>query len=172
LQTLSPWDANFLIPTLNLGERILIAPQIWDADTPQVGVGAAEDDVDIVTLDNFEIMPAAPEPPRKSSKDRKKKKRKRVAQRDADGRLVIWLKEAGPAQTAEAVGDEGRPDQTAEILESLIVHSAEDGGILATDVASVQEMEAPIPGTDEVRPTDEIEPVEEMVDAPAPMTKD
>jgi hypothetical protein len=50
-----------------------------------VGVGAAEDDVDIITLDDSEIMPAAPEPPRKWPKERKKKKRKRVAQRDADG---------------------------------------------------------------------------------------
>jgi hypothetical protein len=27
------------VPTWNLGKRILIAPQVWDADTPQIGVG-------------------------------------------------------------------------------------------------------------------------------------
>jgi hypothetical protein len=104
------------IPTWNLGERIPIAPQVWDADTPQVGVGAAQDDVDIVTLDESEITPAAPEPPRKSPKERKKKKRKRAAQRDTDGRLIIRLMEAGSAQTAEATTDEGRPDETAEVF--------------------------------------------------------
>jgi hypothetical protein len=63
-----------------------------------VGVGAADDKVDVVTLDDSEITPAAPEPLRKSPKDRKKKKQKRsTAQRDADGRFVIRLKEAGPA---------------------------------------------------------------------------
>jgi hypothetical protein len=43
---------NIQIPTWDLGERILIAPQIWDADTPQVEVGAAADEVDIINLDN------------------------------------------------------------------------------------------------------------------------
>jgi hypothetical protein len=43
---------------------------------PQVGVGAAGDDVEIVTLDNSEIMLAVPEPPRKSPNDKKKKKTK------------------------------------------------------------------------------------------------
>jgi hypothetical protein len=50
------------IPTWNLGERIPIAPQVWDADTPQVGVGAAEDEVDIINLDDSETTPAAAEP--------------------------------------------------------------------------------------------------------------
>jgi hypothetical protein len=68
------------IPTWNLGERILIAPQVWDADTPQVGVGAAEHDVDIVTLDDSEIKPVVPEPPKKSPKHKTKKKQKRSAQ--------------------------------------------------------------------------------------------
>jgi hypothetical protein len=68
---------------------------VWDADMPQVGVGAAEDDVDIVTLDDSKITPVVPEPPRKSPKDKKKKKRKRAAHLDADGQLVIRLKKAG-----------------------------------------------------------------------------
>jgi hypothetical protein len=63
--------------------------------------------VDIVTLEDSEMTPVAPEPPRKSLK--KKKKRKRAAQRDEDGRLVIRLTEAGSAQTVEAAEDEGRP---------------------------------------------------------------
>jgi hypothetical protein len=123
-------------------------------------------------LDDSEITPAVPEPPRKSPKDKKKKKRNRVAQQDADGRLVIRLKKAGPAQTPEATKHEGRPAETAKILESVTVHSAENGAVLATDVASVQETEDPIRGTDEVRPTDGVEPVVETVDAPAPMLRD
>jgi hypothetical protein len=27
------------VPTWNLGEHIPIAPQAWDADTPQIGIG-------------------------------------------------------------------------------------------------------------------------------------
>jgi hypothetical protein len=62
------------IPMWNLEERIPIAPQVWDADTLQVEVGAADDDVDIVTLDDLEITHVVPEPPKKSPKDKKKKK--------------------------------------------------------------------------------------------------
>jgi hypothetical protein len=45
------------IPTWNLGKWILIAPQVWDADMLQVGVGAVEDDVDIINVDDSEINP-------------------------------------------------------------------------------------------------------------------
>jgi hypothetical protein len=83
-------------------------------------------------LDDSEITPVVPEPPRKSPKDKKKKKRKRVAQQDADGRLVIRLKKAGPAQKAEAAKDEGRPAETADILESVTVHSAQNDAVLET----------------------------------------
>jgi hypothetical protein len=62
------------IPTWNLGERILIAPQVWDADTPQVDVGTAEEDVDIINLDPSEITPVVPEDVRKSPKEKRKKK--------------------------------------------------------------------------------------------------
>jgi hypothetical protein len=41
-------EAEFQIPTWNLGERIPIKPQIWDANTPQIGAGEADDDVDII----------------------------------------------------------------------------------------------------------------------------
>jgi hypothetical protein len=68
------------IPTWNLGERISIAPQIWDADTLQVGVGAADEDVDTITLNDSEITPVVPEPPKKSQKEKWKKKRKKAAQ--------------------------------------------------------------------------------------------
>jgi hypothetical protein len=85
------------IPTWNLGERIPIAPQVWDADTPQVEVGAVEDDVDIINLDDSEIMPTAPETIRKSPKEKRKKKRRRSAQEETDGRLVIQLRTAGSA---------------------------------------------------------------------------
>jgi hypothetical protein len=36
-----PEISEIWIPTWNLGERIPIAPQVWDADTPQVGEGVA-----------------------------------------------------------------------------------------------------------------------------------
>jgi hypothetical protein len=71
---------DIAIPTWNLGERIPIAPQVWDADTPQVDVGTAEDDVDIINLDESEITPAGPEDVRKSPKEKRKKKRRRSAQ--------------------------------------------------------------------------------------------
>jgi hypothetical protein len=69
-------EAEIQIPTWNLGERIPIAPQIWDANMPQVGVGAADEDVDIVTLDDSEITLVVPEHPNKSPKEKRKKKRK------------------------------------------------------------------------------------------------
>jgi hypothetical protein len=43
---------------------------------------------------------------------------------------------------------------------------------LATEVASVQSTGEPILGTDEVWPTDGVEPIVEMVDAPTPMIND
>jgi hypothetical protein len=85
------------IPTWNLGERIPIAPQIWDADTPQVDVGMIVEDVDIVTIDPSKITPAEPEDVRKSPKEKRKKKRRRSAQQETDGRLVIRLKTTGSA---------------------------------------------------------------------------
>jgi hypothetical protein len=127
--------------------------------------------VDIITLDDSEITPVVPEPPKKSPKE-KWKKQKKVAQHESDGRLVIRLKKAGSAQAADATEDEGRPGGTVAVLESVTVHSAEDGAILATDVASVQSPGAPVLGTDEVRPTDGAEPVLETVDTPMPMIED
>jgi hypothetical protein len=154
------------VPAWNLGERIPIAPQVWDVDTPPIGVGAVEDDVDIVTLEDSEITPVAPEPPWKLPKERKKKRQKRAAQRDEDGRLVIWLTEECSAQTADAAEDEGRPNQTTDNFGARTVHSAEEDAVLATDVASVQRMSTPVLGTDEVRSTDGREPVEGQVDTP------
>jgi hypothetical protein len=149
------------VPTWNLGERIPIAPQVWDADTPQIGVGAAEDDVEIVIMEDSGITPVTPEPPRMSPKEKRKMRRKRAAQRNEDGQLVIGLNEAGSAQTKDAAEDEGRPNQTADNFGSRTVHSAEEAALLATDVASVQRM-----GTDEVRSTDGQEPVPEPVGTP------
>jgi hypothetical protein len=85
------------IPTWNLGERIPIAPQVWDANTPQVGVGAAEDEVHIINLDDSETTPAAAEPLKQSPKKKRKKKRKRSAQQETDGQLVIRFKKESSA---------------------------------------------------------------------------
>jgi hypothetical protein len=60
---------NVQVPTWNLDTRIPIAPQVWDVDTPQIGVGAADDGVEIVNLEDSEPMPAAAEPPRISPKE-------------------------------------------------------------------------------------------------------
>jgi hypothetical protein len=117
-------EGELQIPTWDLGERIPIQLQIWDADTPQVGVGAADEDVDIVTLDDSETTPAVPEPPKKSPKEKRKKKRKKLAQRESDGRLVIRLRNAG------SVEDEGRPGGTTEIVYPETVNSAADGAVL------------------------------------------
>jgi hypothetical protein len=127
------------IPTWNLGERIPIQPQIWDADTPQVGVGAANEDVDIVTLYDSETTPAVPKPPKKSPKEKRKKKRKKWAQQESDGRLVIRLKKAGSAQPADATEDEGRPGGTTEIFYPETVNSSADGAVLAWRVYSYPE---------------------------------
>jgi hypothetical protein len=102
-----------------------------------------------------------------SPKEKRKKRQKRAAQRNEDGRLVIRLNGAGSAQTVEAAEDEGRPNQTADNFGSRTVHSAEEGAVLATDVASVQRMATPVQGTDEVRSTDGWEPVPEPVGTPA-----
>jgi hypothetical protein len=129
------------IPTWNLGEQIPIAPQIWDADIPQVGEGAARPDseVEIMTFEEEEkITHVVPEPPRKSPKEKRKKKRRISALQESEGRIVIRLKTTGSAPIAEAVEEEGRPGRTAEILMPT-VHSAEEGAVLATEVASVQE---------------------------------
>jgi hypothetical protein len=90
------------IPTWNLAEQIPIAPQIWDADTPQIVEETADEDVDIVTLDD-----AVHEPPKKSPKEKRRKKRKRSAHQDSDGRRASRLQRAGPADTTETAEDEG-----------------------------------------------------------------
>jgi hypothetical protein len=159
--------SNIQVPIWNLDERIPIAPQVWDADTPQIGVGAAEDDVEIVNLEDSELTPVAPEPPRISPKEKRTKRRKRPANRKEKGRLIIRLNETSSAQTAEAAEDEGRPNHTADNFGSLRVHNAEEDTILATNVASVQRPEDPIPGTEEVRSTDRREPVPAPVGTPA-----
>jgi hypothetical protein len=43
---------------------------------------------------------------------------------------------------------------------------------LATEVASVQPTGEPVLNTDEVRPTDGVDPIVETVDAPTPMIED
>jgi hypothetical protein len=138
----------------------------------QVGVGAADEDVDIVTLDDSETTPAVPEPPKKSPKEKHKKKRKKLVQQESDSQLVIRSKKPSPAQPAQDAEADGRPDRTAEILNLPSIHSAEDGAILATEVASVQEPEDPVLGTDEVRLTHRVEPVVETVKAQTPMIAD
>jgi type IV secretory pathway VirB10-like protein len=60
--------SNIQVPTWNLDERIPIAPQVWDADTPQIGVGAADDDMEVV---NLEDSPVVPEPPCISPKEKR-----------------------------------------------------------------------------------------------------
>jgi hypothetical protein len=120
----------------------LIAPQVWDTDTPQVGEGttALDPEVDIMTFKEEEIAsePVVPQPPRKSPKE-KRKKRKRPATRESKGRFVIRLKTPGSTQSAEAIEEERRPGSTAEILSAPTVHSAKDGAILAAEAASIQE---------------------------------
>jgi hypothetical protein len=121
--------------------------------------------VDIITLYDEEIAPAAPEPPKKSPK--KKKKRNKSAQPESEGRVVIRLKTVDPAPLAEVAEVEDRSGSTAEFLETPTVHSAEDGAVLATEVASVQEVGEPVLSTDEVRPLTEGEgPIVETVGTP------
>jgi hypothetical protein len=160
------------IPKWNLGERILIAPQVWDANTPQMEVGAAEADVDIVNLEESELTPATPETVRKSPKEKQKSKRRRSAEQETDGQLVIRLKTTGSTRPADAAEVNERPGGTANIVEPATVHSAVDGADLATAVVSVQEPTQPVPGTDEVQLIDGIEPVVETVDAPTSMIED
>jgi hypothetical protein len=74
-----------------------------------------EDDVDIINLDGSEITPATPKLVKKSPKEKRKKKWKRP-QWEADGQLVIKLKNAGSTRLADAMEADGRPDGTAEIL--------------------------------------------------------
>jgi hypothetical protein len=45
-----------------LDERIPFAPQAWDANTPQIGVGAADDGVEIIDLEMSEQPPVVDEP--------------------------------------------------------------------------------------------------------------
>jgi hypothetical protein len=76
------------------------------------------------------------------------------AHRKKKGRLIIRLTETSSTQTTEAAEDEGRPTQTADNFASQPVHSAQENAVLATEVASVQRHEDPVPGTEEVRSTD------------------
>jgi hypothetical protein len=78
--TVEPEVSEIQIRTWNLGERIPIAPQLWDANTPQVGQGVAGSaaEVDIITFEEEEeVALAVPEPPRKSPKEKQKKKRRK-----------------------------------------------------------------------------------------------
>jgi hypothetical protein len=56
-------------------------------------------------------------------------------------------------------------------LEPIPVHSLEDGTVLARYVASVQASGEPVLCTDEVRPTDSVEPVVKTVGAPTPIVE-
>jgi hypothetical protein len=77
------------------------------------------------------------------------------------------LSESGSrVDTAETVEDEGRPTQTADNFETQPVHEAPEDAVLATEVASVQKQEDPVPGTEEVRSTDGREGVPAPVDTP------
>jgi hypothetical protein len=57
------------IPAWNLEERIPFAPQEWDADTPQIGVGAADDGVEIIDLEESEQPPVVAETTHRSPVD-------------------------------------------------------------------------------------------------------
>jgi hypothetical protein len=97
---------NVQVRTWNLDTGIPIAPQVWDADTPQIGVGAVDDGVEIVNLEDSEPMPA---PPRISLTKQRPRRQKMPAHRKKKCRLIIRFTEASSAQTAEAAEDEGRP---------------------------------------------------------------
>jgi hypothetical protein len=128
------------IPPWNLGERISIAPQMWDADTPQVGeaVVGQDSEVEIMTFEEEEeITHDVPEPLRKSPKEKRKKKRKKSAPQESKGRIFIRVKTTSSAPSMEAVEEEGRLGSTAEIL-TTIVHSMEEGTVLAMEVVGVQ----------------------------------
>jgi hypothetical protein len=115
---------NIHVPTCNLDARIPIAPQVLDADTPQISVGAADDGVEIVNLEDSEQTPVAPEPPRITPTDKRPRRRKMPAHRKKKGRLIIRLRETSSTETAEAAEDEGRPTQTADNFASQPVHRA------------------------------------------------
>jgi hypothetical protein len=85
-------------------------------DTPQIDVGAADDDVEIVNLEDSGLTPVVPEPPRISPKEKRTRRRKRPAKRKEKGRLIIRLTETSSAQTADAAEDEGRPMKRPIIL--------------------------------------------------------
>jgi hypothetical protein len=155
---------NIQVPTWNLDERIPIAPQEWDADTPQISVGAANDGVEIIDLEDSDPRP---EPPRVSPTKPRSRRRKMPAHGKKKGRLIIRLRETSSAQTAEAAEDKGRPTQTADNFAYQHVHRAQEDAVLATEVASVQRQEDPVPGTEEVRSTDGREGVPTPVDTPA-----
>jgi hypothetical protein len=135
-----PEVSEIRILTWNLGERIPIAPQAWDADTPQVceGMAASDLEVNIMTFveEDKAPEPIAPEPPRKSPKEKQKKKKKSVT-RESEGQSVIRLRTPCSAQPGEAVEEEGRLGSMAEILTAPTVHSLEDGAVLAAEAASV-----------------------------------
>jgi hypothetical protein len=158
---------NIQVPTWNLEERIPIALQEWDADTPQIGVGPADDGVEIINLEESEQTPVAPEPPCRSPAEKRARRRKMPAHRQQKGRLIIRLRETSSAHTAEAAEDEGRPTQTADNFASQPVQEAPEDAVLATEVASVQRQGDPVPGTEEVRSTDGREGVPAPVDTPA-----
>jgi hypothetical protein len=122
--------------------------------------------VEIITLEDSGLTPVAPEPPRISPKEKRTKRRKRPANRKEKGRLIIQLTETSSAQTAEAAEDKGRPHQTADNFGSQPVHNAKEDVVLATEVASVQRPEDPIPDTEEVRSTDGREAVPAPDDTP------
>jgi hypothetical protein len=157
---------NIQVPTWNLDERIPIAPQVWDADTQQIGVGAAGNDVEVVNLEDSEPTPIAPEPPRISPKEKRIGRRKMPAHRKKKGRSIIRLTETSSAQTVKATKDERRPNRTADNFGSQPVHNAQEEAVLATEVASVQRQEDPVLGTEEVRSTDGREPVPAPVGTP------
>jgi hypothetical protein len=158
---------NLQIPPWNLDERIPFAPQEWDADTPQIGVGAADDGVEIIDLEESEQPPVVAEPPRRSPAETRARRRKRPAHRKAKGRFIIRLRETSSAHTADATEDEGRPAQTVDNFASQPVQEAPKDAVLAIDVASVQRQEDPVPGTEEVRSTDGRGEVPAPVDTPA-----
>jgi hypothetical protein len=76
---------NPQIPAWNLEERIPVAPREWDADTPQIGVGAADDGVEIIDLEESEQPPVVAEPPRRSPVETRARQRKRPAHKKRKG---------------------------------------------------------------------------------------
>jgi hypothetical protein len=155
---------NLQIPSWNLEERISFVPQEWDADTPQLGVGAADDGVEIIDLEELEQLPLVADPPRRSPAETRARRRKKPTHRKKKGRFILRLRETSSVHTAEATEDEGRPTQTADNFASQPVQEAREDAVLATEVASVPRQEDPVPGTEEVRSTDGRERVPAPVD--------